>query len=164
MDEIEVFLQGEGIPKVVIMKVPQGGTVQDVLTAAAAQMSMAQGQEYFVFLEDGDEILSLSATLEACGIRHHGQVHIHRCRRVEVTVNFNGQTKELQFAPAATIQRIKKWAANKFELSEPDALEHTLQLCQSTDRPADTVHVGTLVAHGQCAVCFDLVPKHRVEG
>jgi hypothetical protein len=102
----------------------------------------------------------------AAGITRRSRVHLHRCRQVAVTVNFNADQKAESFPAATTVARVMKWAVSKrgFNLSDVDATEHLLQICGSTDRPDEDVHIGTLVQAGACAVCFDLVPKQRVEG
>ena len=104
--------------------------------------------------------------LEAAGIRHRGRVHVHRCRKIQVAVNFNGVTESNHFSPATTVGKIKKWAVSKqvFNLSEIDASEHILQICGSNERPDEDTHLGSLVKFPDCKICFDLVAKVRVEG
>lgn len=164
-EEIELFLQGEGIRDIVLIRVPQAGAVRDILTAArAAGLTATDGVE--LSLEDADSAIDLDVPLAATPIRHRTRIHVHRCRRVVVKVTFNGVQKEETFRPAATVKRVKRWAVGKkgFDLSDVDAAEHVLQLSGSTERPDEDVHIGTLVTHPMCSVSFDLVPKIRVEG
>jgi hypothetical protein len=63
-----------------------------------------------------------------------------------------------------TVHRVKQWAVHEFGLSKVDATEHVLQLCGSTTRPDEDTHLGALVQYPECRLCFDLVPKQRVEG
>ena len=83
-----------------------------------------------------------------------------------MTVNFNVDQKTKTFPPSATVGRVKKWAVGEhgFDLKGVDATEHLLQLCGSTDRPDEDIHIGTLVTAPACSLCFDLVPKQRIEG
>jgi len=166
-DEIELFLQGEGIPDIMLVQVARHGTVQDVIQAARAHgLSAPEGVEVFIFLEDAAESLAPGSTLEAAGIGHRGRVHVHRCRQVEVTVNFNADQKTESFPPSATVARVMEWAVSKrgFNLTDVDATEHALQVCGTTDRPDEDIHIGTLVQVSTCGLCFDLVAKQRVEG
>ena len=165
MADIEIFLQGAGIDRVRLIRVTEPGTVADLVAAARQQgLDLAEGESPIVLLEDSEDPLELGAVLANVGVKHRSRVHIHRCRRVEVTVNYNGQAKTRNFAPSQTVKRVKVWAADQFGLSKADANEHALQVCNSTNRPDEDVHLGTLVSRPGCAVCFDLVPKQRIEG
>lgn len=164
-DEIELFLQGEGIRDIVLIRVPQAATVRDILTAAsAAGLTAVDAAD--LSLEDSESAIDLDAPIAATPIRHRSRIHVHRCRAVAVTITFNGIQKEETFRPAATIKRVKRWAVGKkgFDLSDVDATEHVLQLSGSADRPDEDVHLGTLVTHPQCSIALDLVPKVRIEG
>ncbi|MCL4239727.1 MAG: hypothetical protein KJ048_00090 [Dehalococcoidia bacterium] len=165
-DEIELFLQGEGIADITLVLVPRDGTAQDIITAAKAHGLTTPDGEALVSIEDADEPLAPNARLDAVGIVHRGRVHVHRCRRVAVSVNFNGDTTGEDFPPSATVGRVKKWAVSKkaFNLQSVDATEHVLQMCNSSTRPDEDVHIGTLVTAPDCRLCFDLVAKQRVEG
>jgi len=166
-NEIELFLQGEGIQDIALVRVPRDGTARDIIEAARAHgLSAPDVAKALVLVEDAEEPLAPDAPLEAAGIGHRGRVHVHRCRRVEVTVNFNADQKSEAFPPSATMARVKKWAVGKrgFDLTSIDATEHLLQVCGSTSRPDEDVHIGTLVEVPACELCFDLVAKQRVEG
>jgi len=166
-DEIELFLQGEGITEIALVRVPRNGTVRDIIEAARAHgLTTPEGAELLVLIEDAEEPLAPDASLELSGISNRGRVHVHRCRRVVVSVNFNADQKAEEFPPSATVGRVKRWAVGKkgFDLQGVDATEHLLQLCNSTVRPDEDVHIGTLVTVPNCGLCFDLVAKQRVEG
>ena len=168
MSEIEIFLQGEGIPEITLVRVLGNGTVRDILKSAETQGVQLAGDErtLVIFVEDGEEILPHDLSLEDAHIGHRSRVHVHRCHRLEVTVNFNAAQKAHAFPPSATIERVKRWAVGPegFGLHGIDATEHLLQLCHSTTRPDEDTHIGSLVAFPDCGLCFDLVPKVRVEG
>lgn len=123
------------------------------------------GEEFTVWLEDSEEPLDLDATLADAGVSDRAHVHVARCRRIEVRVRYGGETKEREFAPAATIARVFEWATGKrgFELTESERAKHTLGLCDTLTQPDKAEHVGTL-AGADCALCLDLAPKERFEG
>jgi len=161
---IELFLQGEGIPDIKLIRVPQDCTVRELIGKVRTESGAQHEEEIVLLLEDQDKELTLDAKLTEAGIGHRQRIHCHRCRRVEVTVNFNTATKVHVFSPAHTIGKIKRWADDQFGLKGVDATEHALQICGTSTRPDLDVHIGTLVQHPHCQVCFDLVPKKRVEG
>ena len=158
---IELFFQSEGIPEIQLLRVPSDCTVRELIAQAKTE---SDGDGLFLMLEDDERELQPEATLQEVGIGHRHRVHCHRCRHIEVTVNFNGQSKSHSFSPAKTIGKIKHWADDQFHLKGVDATEHALQLCGTSTRPDDDLHLGSLVRSPHCKVCFDLVPKKRVEG
>ena len=167
MAETELFVQGEGMRDIALVRVPEGGTVRDVVEAARVHGLRAEdGEAPNVTVENDDAELDLDASLSAAGIAERGRVHVHRCKRVAVSVNFNAGQKTDDFPPSTTVKRLKKWAEGKkgFDLSEADAADHLLQVCGSAERPDEDTHIGSLVEVPDCSLCFDLVPKSRVEG
>ncbi|HEX9990491.1 MAG TPA: hypothetical protein VGE45_18680 [Chloroflexia bacterium] len=167
MSQLEVFVQGEDIREVMLVKVDANGTVRDLVKAALPGKHEGKGEhDVLVMLEDSEETLELDKPLEAVGVVQRSHVHIHRCRRIDVTVNFNGNHIEKHFPPSATVKRVKAWTVGKhgFDLPPIDAAEHLLQVCNSSVRPDEDTHIGTLAQHPKCALCFDLLPKIRVEG
>lgn len=166
MSDIELFLQGEGIHDVKLIRLPSNATVRDIADAARSAGALGSDGAARVTIEDAEEELAAEASLSAAGIGHRSRIHVHRCRRVAVTVHFNGQTKALDVAPSATIERVHRRATGRqgFKLGDTDAAEHLLQLCGSAERPDVETHVGTLATAPACSACFDLVPKQRVEG
>ena len=166
-DHIELFIQGEGISKIILVKVHPKDTIADIIKVAREYgLSTPDGSEVFVFVENTDTPLVLDEKIDESGLTPRSRVHFHSCQQVEVTVNFKeNQLKEF-FPPSATVACVKKWAVGKdgVDMSPMDATEHTLQGCRSTDRPDEDMHIGALVKFPDCAICFDLVPKQRVEG
>lgn len=168
MADIDIFVQGENIPEITLVRVPGSGAVRDILEATGAQGLRLAGDEtsLIILAENTEEALALDLQLEAAHISHRSRVHIHRCRRLEVTVNFNADHKTHSFSPSTTVEHVKRWAVGKdgFNLQDIDATDHLLQLCNSTTRPDGDTHIGSLVQFPNCTLCFDLVPKQRVEG
>lgn len=169
MAEIEVFVQGEGLPTITLVHVAGEGTIHDLVEAARAHgfpVNALDNREPVVLLENEDDALGLDTPLAVAGVGHRSRVHVHRCRHVHVTVNFNGASKERAFPPSVTVGHVHQWAVGKegFNLPEVDATEHALQICGSATRPDEDIHIGALVSVPACTICFDLVAKQRVEG
>ena len=163
---MEVFLQGEGLKDIVLVQVPRDGNVGDLIEAAK-ERGLLLGDDKtpsLVFIEEGEDELNLNESLKESGIRHRSHIHIHRCRKIKVLVNFNGQQESREFPPSATVGRVKKWAVKVFNMSDVDATEHVLQITGSDERPDEDIHIGTLVTCPNDQLSFDLVPKIRVEG
>lgn len=166
MDKIEVFLQGEGMKDIVIVRVPKDGFVHELIAAAGEQglPTDDEGAQAVAFIENSETALDPDLSLEEAGISHRQHVHVHRGRKIEVTVSFNGIQKAREFPPSFTVGKVKKWTVKEFGMAEVDATEHVLQISGSTIRPDEHTHIGNLVMCPQHQLYFDLVPKIRVEG
>lgn len=165
MSEIDVFFQAEGLRDITLVRIPSNATARELLEVARVHGAVVD-ETTAVYVEDSEEPLHLGVRLEAAGVGQHSRVHAHRCRKVNVAINFDREQKSHAFPAAATVGRVFTWATGKhgFDLPEVDAVEHLLQLCGSADRPDEDAHIGTLTQASACTVCFDLVPKQRVEG
>ena len=163
MENINVFYQFEGHNEVLFVEVDAEVTVA-ALTALLIERHGLE-KDVLLFLEDSDDALA-----DVVLIREHAgdagvKVHAHRCRHVNVTVTFNGETVHREFAPGTTVARVKQWAAvDKFKMTEAEASEHVLQIAGTHDRPSPGTHIGSLATHPHCRVAFNLVPDHRVNG
>jgi hypothetical protein len=163
MKSIQVFYQGEGINGIQHLEIAADRSFADLRAAILAKHA-AEGDS-LLFLEDADDAVDAAARLGEHAGKNGLKVHLHRCRKVEALVTFNGRTVDRQFQPSATVARVKKWAAEKeFGMTPEEAGEHVLQLVGTQDRPAPGTHLGSLTAHPGCRVSFDLVPNERVNG
>ncbi len=90
---------------------PSGLDVQDIddRTSVKELAALVGLDNSEVWLEDGDEPLDPDNAL-ADVVSEHGHVHLNRCRRVDVAVNFAGKERSRKFAPSATIQTVRQWA------------------------------------------------------
>jgi hypothetical protein len=163
MTSIDVFYQGEGISEIAHFELDPDATFAILKTRLIEKHGVAHGA--LLFLEDEDEPLDEAALVMHSGAGKGLKVHIHRCRHIEVTVTFNGETVERRFPPSATVARVKRWAAEeKFGMSDDEAGEHVLQMAGTHDRPAPGTHIGSLTDGKVCGLAFDLVPDERVNG
>ena len=103
-------------------------------------------------------------SLDKAGIGASANVHVGRRRRIEVTVQFEGDLYHHRFAPAQRVKHVLRQALKHFEIAPADAKEYALQLCGTDDRPELDTHLGSLVCGPKVALCFDLVLKRRVQG
>lgn len=115
-------------------------------------------------LEDDHEPESLQKSLGDCDLGHPGQVHCVRCRRVRTTVQYNGTDRRRAFSPAASVATATKWAHRVFHVDRADAANFVLQLCGTKEAPSIETKLVQLVEKGQCELCFELVPRERIEG
>ncbi len=167
-NELQLFVQGEGIADIQLVRVAEQSTLSELvgkLGSAFTEADAVSATDEFIFLlEDSERELASDKSLKELGIKNRERIHIHRCRKVKVIVNFNGREIADAFPPSRTIAKVKRWADKEFGIEGVDATEHALQICGTAKRPDEDVHIGALVRRPNCQVCFDLVPKKRVEG
>lgn len=163
MSKIIAFIQVQGRTAPIEAEVPATATVGDIHDALEARGIKVEA-ETFVFVDDAEQHASPGRHHPVHGLRRGCRVHVSRCPRIKVTVNFAHKTAGREFPPGTKVRAVKEWAVREFGMSPQDAGEHVLQICQSTERPAtDTPLVQLIRGHG-CELCFDLVPEKRVEG
>ncbi len=163
MESIDIFYQGHGLREIEHIEARPDHTIAVIKEILIEKHGFER--DTLIFLEDQESPLEDHIVIkELCGSAG-AKMHLHRCRHVEVTVSFAGETVHHRFAPGATVARIKHWAAvTMFGMTEEEAGEHLLQIAGTQDRPAPGTHIGTLASCPECRVRFDLVPNERVNG
>ena len=170
MQTVNTFVQSSDLPEIEVIEANPYDSLDQVLGRIGRSDLRQDGQ--LIFVEDlpapigGDSIVEELIPLYPDGATPPPlKLHVTRCRAVQVTVRFNGETKRRLFTPGAVVERVLRWAAIRaFGLSPRDASDHVLQLTDNSRRPDRDVHIGALVSGDTCSVDFDLVPHERVEG
>jgi hypothetical protein len=163
MTKLIVFVQVHGRAGVIEAELSASPTLAELSDALAAA-GVGLDADSLIFINEAEDPVTCGRHDPVPGLRHGCRVHVGRCKRVKVTVNYLEKTAGRDFPPGVRIRAVKEWAVHTFALNPKDAAEHVLQLCQSTDRPPSDTPVLGLVGACGCAVCLDLVPDKRVEG
>lgn len=165
MSKIKVFVQAGGVKQIKLHELDSSANVGSILQGLTADLGLPPG-DYRLFHEGAEAPLAMDVSLSAAGITSRASVHVTQCKKVAVTVNFNGTSKVRDFGPGVPIHTVKAWAVGPqgFNLNPVDAADHVLQLTGTNERPDADVHIGSLAQEPGCTVSFDLVPKVRVEG
>jgi hypothetical protein len=163
MSKTIVFIQAHGRPGIIEVELSQAATLGE-LHDALATSGITVDAETFIFIDEAEEHAQGERHEPVRGLKHGCRIHVSRCKRINVTVNFLDKSEAHEFPPGARVRAVKEWAAHKFHMDPKDAAEHVLQLCKSTERPSSDTPLHQLVHDHDCAVCFDLVPEKRVEG
>jgi hypothetical protein len=157
-----VFVQVQGDARLIEVPVATALTEGDLL-AALASAGIALRPDFAVFIDESDEPVG-SSERPMRGVKDGCRIHVAGCRRIKTVVHFMEKTLTREFPPGARVHTVKKWAVKEFGLDHKDAVEHVLQLCGSSARPASDTPLHLLIQSHECAVCFDLVPEKRIEG
>jgi hypothetical protein len=152
----ELYVHRPGAERMELVTVTESMTVAEAVGLEAGEA---------VWIEEAEEELLASLPLVDVGISHRGHVHVNRCRKVNVSMTYNGTRKEHTFAPATKVERVRKWALSKkgFGIDPVDAAELLLVLGGTTTKIDLKDHIGSFVGAG-CAVSLDLISKPKTEG
>ena len=163
MKTIDIFFQGEGLHEVQYLQIESDATFGIIKAKLVEKYNLPDG--VLLFVEDMDKPLDDDMRAADFAGTAGLKLHYSRCAKVEVAVTYNGETVHFHFSPSATVDRIKKWAAeSKFKMTDEEAGEHVLQISGTHERPAPSSHIGALALPETCEVKFDLVPDERVNG
>jgi hypothetical protein len=155
---MDVYLHSRG-DEIAVVALESSWTVEDLLKSRGAP------EGTHAWLEDGEDPLEPTATLENLGIEERAHLHISTCRMVAVSVRYGGDTKSRDFPPAATVASVFTWATGPhgFGLTPTERAKHTLAVCEGNAELDRSAHIGSF-AGDDCNVCLDLAPKERFEG
>jgi hypothetical protein len=133
----------------------------DAATATALELT----EDERALLEDEEVPLDPAQTLEDAGVGERAHVFRGKRHKVEVTVEYNGDTHSREFGASARIERVFQWAVGKhaFDLDQQDAAEHMLALPDESVPPEDA-HIGSLPEPEPGKLLLLLVAKERFEG
>ncbi|PKP72185.1 MAG: hypothetical protein CVT83_01180 [Alphaproteobacteria bacterium HGW-Alphaproteobacteria-5] len=163
MKAITAFIQTDGKPDLIEVDLPEDISIDD-LAALLKRHGIDLSDNDEIFIDEADEPLKSKGKDRVPSLRRGCRIHVTRCRKIRVSVNFLGRTETEAFAPGVRVRRVKAWSARVFRLDDNDVSEHVLQLCNSTVRPPTDTPLHELTDRLSCSICFDLVPEKRVEG
>ena len=159
---IEVYVHGEGSCESKLVKVSEEATLREVAAAAGCQLE--QAEDLFIGRQDEEEPMNHDDGLAKAGVGHRHHVHCHRCKKIHVSVLYNGIQKEHQFSPAVRLDRVLRWATHEFGLHGHDAADMALFLPGEVTALDGDVHVGSLATFPDCRVSFMMAAPALVNG
>lgn len=163
-EHIEVYVHGDQSPEPRLISVGETTTIQEIAKIAVDSGVSSGGEvDIQVFLVDEDSPLTPGNEAGGCGIKHRHHIHCHRCRQIQVSVNYNGELKKHSFAPSVKGKRILDWALDAFHLTGVDAANKVLRVNATVEvDPED--HIGSFAKFPECSVVLSLTAVVRVEG
>lgn len=159
---IDVYVHGEGSREPKMVKVPEDATLKDVAQAAGCHLEKVE--ELFIGRQDEDEPMNHGHHLHEAGVGHRHHVHCHRCKKILVSVSYNGVQKDRDFAPAVRLDKVLRWATHEFNLHGSDAADMALFLPGEATPVDGDVHVGSLASFPDCRITFMMNVPVQVNG
>jgi hypothetical protein len=161
-----LFVSVEGEASTLTAECEALDTLAVVIQALGEQHGREDLREFSVSLEDADEAYVATATVhEVLRGERRGRIHLHRCRRIMVTLEYNTKKVAHEFSPSSTVYRVLKWAVgpDSFKM-ESELHDLALQVTGTTTPLAPSIHIGTLVHDSKCELLLELVQKDRHQG
>jgi hypothetical protein len=153
---VEVMVEGEGLSEVEIVRLPEGSLAKEIVVAVATRSGFP-AEEAILFVEDCEDPVDLALIIEGNLMdRVH---HVHRVRKIEVGVFYQGRRIQERFAPSARVQRVLDWAIGSkgFKIDPTIAPEMELALHGQTTALPKNAHIGRYVRHPHHELAFDLI-------
>lgn len=164
MKEFEVFFHGIGRDNVKLIRVQEDFLIVDVLRVAKeAGVVDILDEACEIFLEESEDPIDKQHSLRHLGVRERAHFVYHHCRKIEVSVSYNGQVKTAHFSPATKISKVLKWAIKAFGLTGTDATNKVLRT-ENNEELANDLRLGSLVRHPNCNIKLFLTAIVLVEG
>jgi hypothetical protein len=154
----KVYLHGEGIRQTQQVELPAQVKKKDIIKAIKTEHPFTNEEEVFVFIDEEEE--PMNGKEHSLTNKQH--LHLHRCKKVQASVMYNGSTKSIQVPPNTKVSKLIRQAADAFAISQEDAADFILKLGNDT---LESIHrIGSFVEVGTCSVSLFLTPNPQVKG
>ncbi|WP_156123701.1 hypothetical protein [Flavihumibacter sp. ZG627] len=164
MKTIQIYVHGENNREPKLVEVSDEASVKDVINKYQQEFpGSGNPDEVELFLEDEEDHKQKDEIGGKGGIKKKVHIHCHRCKKVSVTIEYNGQTITQNVPPSTTAKKILKKSAKEFNISDGDAADLLLKLSDGTVlQPGD--HIGSFVAFPNCSISLLLTANKQVQG
>ncbi|MGB6220084.1 hypothetical protein [Haloferula sp.] len=115
-----------------------------------------------VFAEDSDEEIAHARKLCECQPHRPKILHCHRCRKISVSVSYNGEESR-KFGPNTKIRRVTTWAKNQFGVDAGRKWVIRLGGAEGDILDPDT-KIGKLVSFPDCKLSLFLTERCLIQG
>jgi len=162
----QIYLHGEGLKRPQVISVSEDLTAVKIIEEFLKKSNIENSEKskLSIFIENNDAI-NKGDEDSLSNIVSKSHLHCHRCKKVHVKVNYNGQEIEKKFPPSKTVGKIFKWTIKEFGITEEDAADLVLRLGGANGQILDnTEHIGSFVTYPNCEVTLFLTPKVLIQG
>ena len=164
MDKIQIYLHGENHRDPKLIEVSENASVQEIISIYNKEFPGSGNEtEIELFVEDEHDARQKHLKGEEHGIKKRHHVHCHRCKKVNVSVSYNSETKLFSVAPSTTVKKIEKEALKEFKINEADAGDFLLKLEDGTVLQS-TEHIGSFTSYHNCQVSLYLTATKPIQG
>lgn len=165
MADIKIYLHTENEKEPEILSISKTEKIKDFIQKHKERKGFSEKiEEIYLFIEDEDENIIIEH-FEEIEFPEKTHLHLHRCKKISVVINYNGKDESKYFSPATTGKKVFEWAIKEFKISPVDALNFEIRINnQKGELLKDTDHIGSFVSHHHCELNLFLVPKVNIQG
>jgi len=164
---IKMYLHFHNDRNIKTVTVDEKTTIGGIIKQYAAKDAVVQDfeEDLEVYFQDNDEELQKDATLSSLKVIEGAHLHFSRCKKIVVTVIFNGSTFLHKFPPAQRIKHVLEKSLKHFKIDPDDGSSLSLFLKANTDEPIPLdQHMGSLTDYPVCSVTLYLAKKKTFLG
>jgi hypothetical protein len=164
MNKNQIYVHGENNREPKLIEISEKISEVEIIEIYKDEFDAKHHEEVIeIFLEDEETLPFKNGHGPQHEFKKRSHIHCHRCKKITVTVFYNGDDKPVQFPPSVTAKVILKKAVSLFGIKEEDSSEYLLKLEDATIlQPSD--HIGSFAAYPQCQVKLFLTPTKPVQG
>lgn len=164
MNKTQIYVHGENSREPKLIEVPENASVKDIINKYQQEFpDTGTSDEIELFIEDEEDPKQKNQPDEKDWFKKRGHIQCHRCKKIAVTIVYNGDDKSFTFSPSTTTKKILKKAILAFGINEADAGDYLLKLDDRTIlQPSD--HIGSFTSFPGCQVKLFLTPTKPVQG
>lgn len=164
MEKIQIYIHGENHRDPKLIEVPESASIEAIISIYSKEFpGSGEVHEIELFVEDEQDSKQKQLKGEEHGIKKRHHIHCHRCKKVNVLVSYNSETKSFNVAPSTTAKKIEKEALKEFKINEADAGDFLLKLEDGTVLQP-TEHIGSFTSHHQCKISLFLTAAKPIQG
>jgi len=154
-NKISIYLHQENQLKPEIVTVDKNTTYSKLMN----ELSKNDRSEIHIFRENEEmaEDKEESVHLEA-----KSHIHCHRCKKVQITVTYNGQAVNLTLPPSSTGEKILSKSCKELGITKDDATDLHLKNGNLVIQFKD--HIGSYVSFPDCQINLNLLPNNQMQG
>jgi hypothetical protein len=105
---ITVFITVQNQDRLLEVDLPDDLSPESV-HAALKEVGAEMGEDLILFHDDEDEPIETRGHNRPLRIKQGAKLHLTRCRKIDVTINYLDKTERHTFAPGTRIRRVKAW-------------------------------------------------------
>lgn len=140
-------------------------TIDQIVKEFLKHSGIAYDDSWKVYLQGESEPLNPAAGAGKQKVKENDHLHLTRCKKIAVTVTYNGRQFERDYPAAQTFEKVRKEAIKHFEIPDQDAAR--LELFKDQDAQ-DAInlddHVGMYGEFPTCGYMIYLTVNKNVLG